>query len=181
MATCGCRPSSMGIWCVSDRSFDHVSPLPFPFGHPSFSHGPNMKQTSWLRYAADAYFGDLTFRPRVLDRSVQEPNRLDPPLHRLRPPNPRPHPRHRPSIRRLAVLQHSQLAAHARPLDAHVHHSQPIFDSEGVHAVHKWRRRPGGEQVDEWGEPGSACRLHGGVCEVHCCDEAAFRFVWRPV
>jgi len=79
--------------CVSDRSFDHVSPLPFPFGHPSFSHAPNMKQTSCLRYAADAYFGDLTFRPRVLDRSVQGPNRLGSPS----PPAPSAQPKAAPS------------------------------------------------------------------------------------
>lgn len=60
----------------------------------------------------------LTSHP---DRCLQKPNRLDPPLHRLRPSNPRPHSRHCPGIRRLAIFQHGQFSAYAWPLDAHVH------------------------------------------------------------
>lgn len=69
------------------------------------------------------------------DRSIQKPNRLDPPEHRKRTPNPRPHPRHRSSMRRLPVVQCSQFPPYPRPMDADVHHSQSILDPQGIHAL----------------------------------------------
>lgn len=69
------------------------------------------------------------------DSRLQKPNRLDPPKHRQRPPNPRPHPIHRASLRRVPILQRSKLPPHSRPVDADVHDPESIVHPEGVHAV----------------------------------------------
>jgi len=86
-----------------------------------------------LRYI---YIGNEHSNNSNPDSSLQKPNRLDPPLRRLRPPNTRPHPRRRRSLRRLPILQRRQLPAHPRPLDAHVRHPEPILRASSVHAIH---------------------------------------------
>lgn len=68
------------------------------------------------------------------DCSIQKPTRLDPAKHRQHPPNTRPHARHCPSMRRLAVLQRRELPPPSRSVDAHVHDPESVVDSQGVHA-----------------------------------------------
>ena len=70
----------------------------------------------------------------ISDGRIQKPNRLDPAQHRERPPNTGTHTSHRPSMRRLAVLQRSELAPDIGSVDAHVHNPEPVVDPASVHA-----------------------------------------------
>jgi hypothetical protein len=66
------------------------------------------------------------------DRRIQEPNRLDPTLRRIRTSNPRPHPRRRRSFRWISILQRGERAKDIGALDAHVCHSEPVLCTDGL-------------------------------------------------
>jgi hypothetical protein len=91
----------------------------------------------------------------VLDCSFQEPNRLDTPLNRVRSSNPRAYTSHSSSQRRVAIIQHSQLATNPGSLDAHVRDTEPKLYSDGLQAIHRRERRERRKQTDAQWKQGS--------------------------
>lgn len=74
---------------------------------------------------------------RQLDSRLQEPNRLDPAVHRLGSAVPRAYAGYCPGQRRQSVFQYSQQLAYVGPMDENVHHSQSIQHSDGLYAVRR--------------------------------------------
>ncbi len=75
-----------------------------------------------------------------IDRSVQESDRLDTPLNRFRSTNSRTHISDCASIRRIPIIQHRELPAYPRTVDAHVHYSESKLDPHGLYTIHRRER-----------------------------------------
>ena len=69
------------------------------------------------------------------DSSIQKPDRLDTPLHRLCSPNAIPDPLNNPSKWWQSILQYSKLATNSRPVDAHVYDSEPIELTKSIYPI----------------------------------------------
>ena len=82
----------------------------------------------------------LAGAPRLDDRHHQGADRLAAAVAGRRATDPGAHAGGDAGLRRLAELQRRQPAPRAWPLDAHVHHPQPVLGRQGVQRV---RRRTG--------------------------------------